>query len=49
MFAVVLAQQVDVDIVGDFQNAWSNFIETGQVWAFLIGIGIGWWIRSVSP
>jgi hypothetical protein len=48
-FAVVLAQQVDVDIIQDFQNTWNNLLETGQLWAFLIGIGVGWWIRSVLP
>lgn len=48
-FAVVLAQQVDTDIVENFQNTWNNLLETGQLWAFLIGIGVGWWIRSVLP
>ena len=47
--AIVLAQQVDVDIVENFQNTWNNLLETGQLWAFLIGIGVGWWIRSVLP
>lgn len=46
---VVLAQQVDVDIVENFQNTWNNLLETGQLWAFLIGVGVGWWIRSVLP
>lgn len=47
--SVVLAQQVDVDIIQDFQNTWNNLLETGQLWAFLIGVGVGWWIRSVLP
>jgi hypothetical protein len=48
-YTVVLAQQVDVDIIQDFQNTWNNLLETGQLWAFLIGVGLGWWIRSVLP
>lgn len=41
--------QVDADLWGDVQKAWSNFTETGQVWAFLTGIVFGWMIRSILP
>ncbi len=46
---ILLGQQVTVDLVENFQNTWNNLLETGQLWAFLIGIGVGWWIRSVLP
>jgi hypothetical protein len=32
----------DVDIMQDMSDTWNNFIETGQVWAFLIGIFFGY-------
>jgi hypothetical protein len=39
----VLAQVVqDVDIIADLTNAWKNFVESGQVWAMLIGIVLGY-------
>lgn len=41
--------QVTADLGADVQKAWSNFIETGQVWAFLIGIVFGWMIKSLLP
>ncbi|MGF1494935.1 MAG: hypothetical protein ACFBSC_21315 [Microcoleaceae cyanobacterium] len=44
-----LAQEVNTSLVDNVQNAWNNLLETGQLWAFLIGIGVGWWIRSVLP
>ena len=38
-----LAQMLnDVDIIQDLTDAWTNFVETGQVWAFLCGIFFGY-------
>jgi hypothetical protein len=31
-----------IDIMADFQKAFKNFIESGQVWALGIGLVIGW-------
>jgi hypothetical protein len=31
-----------IDILADFQKAWSNFIKSGQVWALGIGLVLGW-------
>lgn len=46
---VFFAQAVqDVDILGDFQNAWNNFIKTGQVWALIIGFFLGWAFRGFT-
>lgn len=36
------------DILADFQNAWSNFVKTGQIWALLIGIFFGYLFRSMT-
>lgn len=50
---LVLAQnQADIDkidIMSDIVNAWQNFVETGQSWAMLIGIFLGYAFRSFLP
>jgi hypothetical protein len=38
----------EVDIIADMKNAWDNFIETGQVWALLIGLFFGYLFRSFT-
>ena len=44
-----LAQIIeDPDILGQMQAAWNNFIESGQVWAFLIGIFFGYLFKSLT-
>ncbi|NEQ37136.1 MAG: hypothetical protein F6K40_13020 [Okeania sp. SIO3I5] len=45
----IFAQQLDVDLWADVQEAWSNFIECGQVWALLVGLIIGWMVKSMFP
>jgi hypothetical protein len=46
---VILAQMIeDPDVLGQMQDAWNNFVETGQVWALLIGIFIGYMFRSLT-
>ncbi len=45
----VLAQTVnDPDLLGQIQKAWNNFVETGQIWALLIGLVIGYLIRNLT-
>ncbi|MEB3181713.1 MAG: hypothetical protein VKL59_22175 [Nostocaceae cyanobacterium] len=45
----VLAQNVsDPDLVGSFQRGFSHFVQTGQIWALLIGIIIGWILRNLT-
>jgi hypothetical protein len=44
-----LAQTItDPNIMGQMQKAWSHFIQTGQVWALLIGLVIGYMIRNLT-
>lgn len=46
---LVLAQQIkDPDVLGQMQQAFKNFIDSGQVWALLIGIVIGYIFRGMS-
>lgn len=44
---VVLGQSYD--IFANFQKAWNNFVSTGQIGAFFIGIFIGWFIKGIIP
>jgi hypothetical protein len=46
--AVVLAQQFDQDILGDLGSAFRTFIDSGQVWALIIGFILGYMLRSVT-
>ncbi len=45
----VIAQTVsDPDLLGQVQKAWNNFVETGQIWALLIGLVVGYLIRNLT-
>ena len=45
----VIAQNVsDPDVMGQMEKAFNNFIETGQVWALLIGLVVGYMIRNLT-
>jgi hypothetical protein len=37
-----------VDIAGDVGKTWNHFVRTGQVWAFLIGIGAGYLAKTFT-
>ncbi len=42
-YTYFFAQMVkDPDVIGQMTNAWQKFIETGQVWAMLIGMFLGY-------
>jgi hypothetical protein len=45
---LVLAQFDDVDILRDMVNLWNTFIESGQVWALIIGLVIGYFVRGLT-
>ncbi len=36
------------DLAGSFQKGWNNFVKTGQVWAMLFGIVLGYMIRQFT-
>lgn len=45
----LLAQQIeDPDIIGQIQDAWYNFIDSGQVWALLIGTFFGYTFKGFT-
>jgi len=46
---ILLAQEIrDPNLVGQMQKTWNHFIQTGQVWALLIGLVIGYVIRNLT-
>ncbi len=46
---LVLAQQFkQTDLVGDVQRAFDNFVKTGQAWAFLIGLVLGYMLKTFT-
>lgn len=48
IWSVMLAQQVsDPNLIGQAQKAWSYFIQSGQIWALIIGVIIGYFIRGM--
>ncbi len=46
---IIFAQVIqDPDIIGQMTDAWKNFVETGQIWAFAIGIFFGYVFASFT-
>ena len=44
-----LAQQVrDQNLLGQVINAWNHFVQTGQIWALLVGVMLGYFIRGMG-
>ncbi|MEM8604877.1 MAG: hypothetical protein AAGF24_13705 [Cyanobacteria bacterium P01_H01_bin.121] len=46
--AIILAQQFEQDVMGDAQQMFQKFVESGQVWALLIGIIVGYLFNSLT-
>ncbi len=45
----ILAQAIeDPDILGQIQEAWRKFIDSGQVWAMLIGVFFGYTFKGFT-
>lgn len=45
----ILAQTFDdVDIMADMEEAWQNFVATGQCWALLIGVIVGYGFKGMT-
>ena len=45
--AILIAQFKDA-LSSNFSGAWDNFIQSGQVWALLIGMAVGYLFRSFT-
>lgn len=45
----ILAQEFkQTDIAGNVGQTWNHFVRTGQVWAFVLGIGTGYFVRTFT-
>jgi hypothetical protein len=47
-FSPVVGQYFDQDFLGDMGAVLNNFVESGQLWAMLFGIVIGYMIRNLT-
>ena len=46
---LVLAQQFqNVDILGNIQTGWTDFLQTGKAGTLAIGLAIGYMVRGVT-
>jgi hypothetical protein len=47
--STLIAQEInDPNLIGQIQHNFEHFIQTGQVWALLIGLVIGWMMRNLT-
>ncbi|MGF1496552.1 MAG: hypothetical protein ACFB8W_06960 [Elainellaceae cyanobacterium] len=44
----LLAEQFETDVFADARAWFANFIESGQIWALIIGIIIGYLLRGLT-
>ncbi len=44
----VVGQYFDQDFLGNMVEVWNTFIDSGQVWALLFGIVLGYMIRNLT-
>lgn len=47
----LIAQQTkefNQDVLGDMGKGWNAFVKSGQIWALLIGIAVGYMFRSIT-
>ncbi len=45
---VIVAQVFRQDVLADIRRGWNNFVESGQIWALLIGIVAGYMLKSIT-
>lgn len=46
---LILAQNVkDPKVLEQMQKAWNHFVDSGQIWAMIIGIIIGYMFKSLT-
>lgn len=45
---IVPAQNYNQDVLGDIAKGWNQFVSSGQIWALLIGLVIGYMVKSIT-
>ncbi len=48
LLAQNIGELTEVDIVGDMQEAWNSFVDSGQIWALIIGVVLGYIFKSFT-
>lgn len=49
IFAQNMGDIKKVNIMDDISKSWKKFVQTGQIWAMLIGVFFGYTFRSFLP
>ncbi|MBD2501072.1 hypothetical protein [Anabaena azotica] len=45
----LLAQNItNPNFIGQMQKTWNHFVQTGQIWALLIGLFVGYMFRNLT-
>jgi hypothetical protein len=44
----LIAQEFKQDMMGDATKSWNNFVKSGQIWALIIGVAVGYLFRSIT-
>ncbi len=47
-FTILVRPIEDPDIMGQMEDAWYNFVDSGQAWALLIGVVIGYSFKGLT-
>ncbi|MEN9225608.1 MAG: hypothetical protein Q6L60_00535 [Thermostichus sp. HHBFW_bins_43] len=45
---MIVGQVFRQDVLGDISKGWNNFVESGQIWAALVGIVVGYFLKSIT-
>ncbi|MGQ9837065.1 MAG: hypothetical protein ACUVRV_03640 [Cyanobacteriota bacterium] len=45
---MIVGQVFRQDVLGDIRKGWNNFVESGQIWALLAGIIVGYMLKSIT-
>jgi hypothetical protein len=43
-----IAQTTSTDLFSNVQQAWNNFVQSGQIWALIGGFVLGYLFRSIT-
>jgi len=44
----LIAQQYNQNVLADLGKGWDSFVKSGQIWALLIGVIVGYLFRSIT-
>jgi uncharacterized membrane protein AbrB (regulator of aidB expression) len=44
----IIAQKFEQDVLKDLRKGWEYFYSSGQIWALLVGLVVGYLIKSIT-